>query len=444
MRREGYPDARPLPETIHRGHRPRHPHRPHGLARIRPRPGRDLGGPDRRGRLGATGSSTSSSCTARPTSRRAGRWAGRAGRPAGPGHDQGAPAQAAVRQPLAPLGPRAARGHAPRRGGAHADRAARESAPEQAGQVAAGSRRRCTETRDDRTPRPRSTRPSSRRPRTWINAAFIRMGTLLGRHAALVWFWDYTNLNSIRALPYVREWHKRYASHGLKVIGGPLPAVRVRPGPRGVEEAAAHVSSPLPDRRRLRLRDLAPVRDGGLAVALPLGPDAAALRHHHFAEGGYRETELAIQMALREIDAGPRAARADAAAAPHRRAGRARRAPHAPPYLEPTAPAARSGRASSSASATPARAPRPCSTASGGVEVLLNGEWINTFELDGPRLYEIVDTGHHQRARADARVRGARDGLRVQLRARPGADSGRRRRCVQTGFGPVTSACVRK
>ena len=33
----------------------------------------------------------------------------------------------------------------------------------------------------------------------------------------------------------------------------------------------------------------------------------------------------------------------------------------------------------------------------GGVEVLLNGEWISTFELDGPRLYEIVDTDHHQR-----------------------------------------------
>jgi hypothetical protein len=29
--------------------------------------------------------------------------------------------------------------------------------------------------------------------------------------------------------------------------------------------------------------------------------------------------------------------------------------------------------------------------------VLLNGEWIRTLELDGPRLYDIVDTGHHQR-----------------------------------------------
>jgi hypothetical protein len=33
----------------------------------------------------------------------------------------------------------------------------------------------------------------------------------------------------------------------------------------------------------------------------------------------------------------------------------------------------------------------------GGVDVLLNGEWIRTLELDGPRLYEIVDTNHHQR-----------------------------------------------
>ena len=44
--------------------------------------------------------------------------------------------------------------------------------------------------------------------------AFVRMGTLLGRHAPLVWFWDYTNLNSLRALPYLLEWHRRYAPPG--------------------------------------------------------------------------------------------------------------------------------------------------------------------------------------------------------------------------------------
>ena len=39
-------------------------------------------------------------------------------------------------------------------------------------------------------------------------------GTLLGRSAALVWFWDYASLNSLRALPYLREWHRRYSAAG--------------------------------------------------------------------------------------------------------------------------------------------------------------------------------------------------------------------------------------
>ena len=54
---------------------------------------------------------------------------------------------------------------------------------------------------------------------TWINAPFVRMGTLLGRNAPLVWFWDMGSLNSMRALPYVLEWHRRYADLGLRVIG---------------------------------------------------------------------------------------------------------------------------------------------------------------------------------------------------------------------------------
>ena len=43
----------------------------------------------------------------------------------------------------------------------------------------------------------------------WINARIVRLGTLLGQHAALVWFWDQASLNSLRALPYVKEWDRR-------------------------------------------------------------------------------------------------------------------------------------------------------------------------------------------------------------------------------------------
>ena len=35
----------------------------------------------------------------------------------------------------------------------------------------------------------------------------------------LVEFWDFCRPNSLRTLPYVREWHRRYAGAGLRIVG---------------------------------------------------------------------------------------------------------------------------------------------------------------------------------------------------------------------------------
>ena len=53
----------------------------------------------------------------------------------------------------------------------------------------------------------------------WLNVAFLRMNTLLGRGGVLIEFWDFARVNSLRTLPYLREWHSRYADQGLTVIG---------------------------------------------------------------------------------------------------------------------------------------------------------------------------------------------------------------------------------
>ena len=60
--------------------------------------------------------------------------------------------------------------------------------------------------------------PDSRRDRV-DQRPFVRLGTLLGRHAVLVWFWDYCSLNSLRALPYLAEWDRRYRELGLRIFG---------------------------------------------------------------------------------------------------------------------------------------------------------------------------------------------------------------------------------
>src|SRR5215210_2408376 len=57
----------------------------------------------------------------------------------------------------------------------------------------------------------------------WLNVAFLRMNTLMGRGAVLVEFWDFARINSVRTLPYLKEWHARYADEGLRVIGVHTP-----------------------------------------------------------------------------------------------------------------------------------------------------------------------------------------------------------------------------
>ena len=53
----------------------------------------------------------------------------------------------------------------------------------------------------------------------WLNVAFLRMNTLMGRGAVLVEFWDFARVNSLRTMPYLKAWHERYSDAGLRVIG---------------------------------------------------------------------------------------------------------------------------------------------------------------------------------------------------------------------------------
>jgi len=41
----------------------------------------------------------------------------------------------------------------------------------------------------------------------WVNVAFLRMNTLMGRGAVLVEFWDFARVNSLRTMPYLKAWH---------------------------------------------------------------------------------------------------------------------------------------------------------------------------------------------------------------------------------------------
>jgi hypothetical protein len=135
----------------------------------------------------------------------------------------------------------------------------------------------------------------------WLNVAMLRVQGELGRHALLVEFWDFARINSLRTLPYMKSWHERYADSGLRVIGIHSPGYSfgrdnglvARAVERlGVEHAVA--LDPRFEVWRLYGNKGWPGRY--------LFDRSGWLRLVHYGEGGYLETELAIQELLLEID----------------------------------------------------------------------------------------------------------------------------------------------
>lgn len=138
--------------------------------------------------------------------------------------------------------------------------------------------------------------PAFPRELEWLNAASIRLDRPAGR-PALIEFWDFGRINCVRTLPYVRAWHDRYSPLGLRVVGVHCPGYSFGRERAAVERAV----------ERLDVRH--PVAlDPGFAVWRGYGNrgwparylfDAnLVLRDVHYGEGGYLETELAIQDVL--------------------------------------------------------------------------------------------------------------------------------------------------
>ncbi|HYX53280.1 MAG TPA: redoxin domain-containing protein [Candidatus Limnocylindrales bacterium] len=136
--------------------------------------------------------------------------------------------------------------------------------------------------------------------RVWFNSPPLSMRQLQGR-VVLIDFWDYTCVNCIRTLPYLKEWHARYQALGLTVIGVHSPEflfaryeLNVE---RGIQEFG--LTYPIVIDSEMELWQ---------AFANRYWPSKylidreGYLRYAHFGEGSYRETEQTIQQLLREIN----------------------------------------------------------------------------------------------------------------------------------------------
>ncbi|MGH2875865.1 MAG: redoxin domain-containing protein [Solirubrobacteraceae bacterium] len=116
-------------------------------------------------------------------------------------------------------------------------------------------------------------------------------------HPVLVEFWDFCRPNSIHTLPYVRGWHERYGSGGLRVVGVHSSGFPPSADPDAVAGAVARLGVLHPVLVDLELRTWREYDNLGWPARYLFGPDGR-LRDFHYGEGGYVETELAIQELL--------------------------------------------------------------------------------------------------------------------------------------------------
>lgn len=136
----------------------------------------------------------------------------------------------------------------------------------------------------------------------WIGEAPASMPKLTAKGPVLVHFFDYSQVNSVRTLPHLTEWDRRYREAGLATVGVQSPRFPFAADPANVAAG---------------LRDLGvhfPVAvDSEHALwhaygcegwpSLFLWATGGALSWFHFGEGEYRATEEAIQDELRQLDA---------------------------------------------------------------------------------------------------------------------------------------------
>jgi len=135
--------------------------------------------------------------------------------------------------------------------------------------------------------------PALPRGLEWANTAPLGMDELIG-HPVLVEFWDFCRVNSLRTLPYLREWHARYESEGLAVIGVHSPGFPPSRDERAVHEAVARLQVRYPVAIDSRLEVWHLYENRGWPARY-LWDERGHLHEFHYGEGAYADTERAIQ-----------------------------------------------------------------------------------------------------------------------------------------------------
>lgn len=135
----------------------------------------------------------------------------------------------------------------------------------------------------------------------WLNSQPLTPAALRGK-VVLIDFWTYTCINWLRTAPYVRAWAEKYKDQGLVVIGVHAPEFAFEKNLDNVRWAVKEMRVNYPvavDNEHTIWRAF----KNNYWPALYFVDAQGRVRHHHFGEGSYEESEKVIQDLLAEAGA---------------------------------------------------------------------------------------------------------------------------------------------
>lgn len=134
---------------------------------------------------------------------------------------------------------------------------------------------------------------------TWLNSdGPLRLADLRGK-VVLLEMWTFGCINCRNTLPALKEWHEEYSADGLVIIGNHYPEFDYESDLENLTQAVADLSIPY---------SVAQDNDGATWQAyhtrywptMFLIDKSGHLRYTRIGEGGYADTETAIQALLAE------------------------------------------------------------------------------------------------------------------------------------------------
>jgi cytochrome c biogenesis protein CcdA/thiol-disulfide isomerase/thioredoxin len=132
----------------------------------------------------------------------------------------------------------------------------------------------------------------------WLNSPPLTIEGLRGK-VVVVDFWTYSCINCLRSLPYIRAWAEKYKDQGLVVIGVHAPEFAFEKNIDNVRQATKDLKVDYPvaiDNDYAIWRAF----DNQYWPAHYFIDAQGRIRHHHFGEGEYAQSEKIIQQLLAE------------------------------------------------------------------------------------------------------------------------------------------------